>query len=271
MTTFQRSHGHGGCVLFSVALLSLISLAPMGHAQPTADPEAKSPVPGVQDSKPSGKDDGTPSVISEMNKPGGEHSPDATPGTMSPVKPTNLSPAFVDRCLEVADDLDPQFAQELRSLCELDPAEFERVIRKQGPRLTGLAELKASDPDLYKLKLVELRVDQMVQDLARELRYTRRDAPEDTKRIASLEQQLRGQLQIRMGLELGNQLLYIQRMEKQLQAMRDRIKSEQENFDKVVELELKRLTGRLDPVQAARHRPTATSPAPPVPSAPATP
>lgn len=177
---------------------------------------------------------------------------------------SDLSQAFVDRCLEVADELDPEFAKQLRTLCEQDPAEFERIIRRQGPRLTGLAELKASDPKLYQLKLVELRVDASVQRLAAEIRNVQREAPEDTDRIDSLTKQLQGQLQIRLGLELGNQMLYIERMEKQLEELKAKVESQRAEFDAVVQLELARLTRRPVGTEEAR-APASAAPAPATP------
>ena len=51
----------------------------------------------------------------------------------SPAPSAAFPPAFIDRCLDVAEQLDRQFADELRLLCELDPVEFERIIRRQGP------------------------------------------------------------------------------------------------------------------------------------------
>jgi len=163
-----------------------------------------------------------------------------------------LPPAFVDRCLDVAEQLDTQFAAELRSLCELDPVEFERIIRRQGPRLTGLAELKLADPGLFQKKLIELKADAEVQRLTIELRRAMANSPQETTRITSLQQLLRGQLRIRLGFELHNQQLYIERIEEQLKSLRARTAWERENFDTVVEQELARLTGSGDPIQAAR-------------------
>ena len=243
---------------FPACVISVLGFL-AGHA--TA--QSTSPVNDAVETAPtdSKKPDDTPSVIKAMNS--NTTGVSATPGNRMPVKP-NLSPAFIDRCLEVADELDPAFAKQLRSLCEEDPIEFERIIRRQGPRLTGLAELKASDPKLYQLKLVELRVDASVQRLAVEFRTVVRDTPDDTSRIESLAQQLQGQLQIRLGLELGNQMLYIDRMEQQLKQLKKQVESQREHFDEVVQAELARLTGRLDPVQAA----TTPLAAPVAPAAP---
>ncbi|MCH2148689.1 MAG: hypothetical protein MK095_04585 [Phycisphaerales bacterium] len=165
---------------------------------------------------------------------------------------TPLPPAFVDRCLEVAEQLDAQFAAELRLLCELDPVEFERIIRRQGPRLTGLAELKLADPGLFQKKLIELKADAEVQRLTIELRRAMAQSPQEPARIESLQQLLRGQLRIRLGFELHNQQLYIERIEEQLKSLRARTAWEREHFDTVVEQELARLTGSADPIQAAR-------------------
>ena len=40
-------------------------------------------------------------------------------------------------------------------------------------------------------------------------------------------------------------------MEQQLEELKMQVESQRENFDQVVQAELARLTGRLDPVQAA--------------------
>ena len=161
-----------------------------------------------------------------------------------------LPPAFADRCLEVAEQLDPQFAAELRALCDLDPAEFERVIRRQGPRLTGLAELQSSDPVLYQKKLIELKADAEVHRLAVELQQLIEKDPANTDRIESLKKLLRGQLRIRLGFELHNQQLYIERIEEQLESLRARSACEREHFDEVVEAQLARITGQSEPIQS---------------------
>mgnify|MGYP004327607497 CR=1 FL=1 len=161
-----------------------------------------------------------------------------------------LPPAFADRCLEVAEQLDPQFAAELRALCDLDPAEFERVIRRQGPRLTGLAELQSSDPVLYQKKFIELKADAEVHRLAVELQQLIEKDPANTDRIESLKKLLRGQLRIRLGFELHNQQLYIERIEEQLESLRARSACEREHFDEVVEAQLARITGQSEPIQS---------------------
>jgi hypothetical protein len=166
----------------------------------------------------------------------------------TPAPSAALPPAFVDRCLDVAEQLDTQFADELRLLCELDPVEFERIIRHQGPRLTGLAELKLADPALFQKKLIELKADAEVQRLTIELRQAMARSPQEPARINSLRQLLRGQLRIRLGFELHNQQLYIERIEQQLESLRTHAEWERAHFDTVVEEELARLTGAADPI-----------------------
>ena len=74
-----------------------------------------------------------------------------------------------------------------------------------------------------------------------------------------MTQQLQGQLQIRLGLELGNQMLYIERMEEQLKELKAQVESQRADFDSVVQQELARLTGRPGVVEAAR-APASASP-----------
>jgi len=247
--------------MLSVSLLLGLSAVTMLAAAQNADSSQQDSATDVPGSK-----DTTPSVINAMNA-SGTASTSMTRNRM-PAK-SDLSPEFVDQCLDVAEEIDPEFAKQLRSLCEVDPVEFERIIRRQGPRLTGLAELKSSDPQLFQLKVIELNVDAAVQRLASELRSLKRESPENVDEIAQLTNQLQGQLQIRLGLQLGNQMLYIDRMQEQLQILRDQVEAQRSNFDSVVARELDLLTGRLDPVQAAtgRQKPTGAS-APAIPGIP---
>ena len=206
---------------------------------------AQQPVDSNVDAEPPARE--VPAVVESMQSEAQQ-----APSVSAPVASSALPKAFVDRCLDVAEQIDPQFAQELRTLCELDSAEFERIIRRQGPRLTGLAELKLSDPILFDKKLTELKADAEVQKLSITLRRTIAQTPEDSARIRSLRAQLRGHLIIRLGFELDNQRLYIERIEKQLAALKKRMISDRENFNELVEQELARLSGTQDPVQAAR-------------------
>ena len=108
------------------------------------------------------------------------------------------------------------------------------------------------DPGLFQKKLIELKADAEVQRLTIELRRAMAQSPQEPARIKSLQQLLRGQLRIRLGFELHNQQLYIERIEQQLESLRARTAWEREHFDTVVEQELARLTGSGDPIQAAR-------------------
>ena len=75
--------------------------------------------------------------------------------------------------------------------------------------------------------------------------------PDDTGRIKSLRAQLRGHLIIRLGFELDNQRLYIERIEKQLEVLKQRLVSDREQFNELIDQQLAKLSGTQNQVQAA--------------------
>lgn len=80
-----------------------------------------------------------------------------------------LDAGMVERCLEVADDVDPELGRRLRELRDRDPEIFVR--RLQGSRsLIKLAELKSREPSLYDLKRRELQNERDVAELTARLR-----------------------------------------------------------------------------------------------------
>ena len=100
-----------------------------------------------------------------------------------------LSPQLIKRCLEVVRDLDPQLAPRLEAIVERDPETFERIVSRGGRRWVGLAQLKASNPELYELKVEELKADREVTRLAAELRELRHNpSPGQTALTGDLEE-----------------------------------------------------------------------------------
>lgn len=64
----------------------------------------------------------------------------------------------VERFIEVAEDISPTAAATLRRDLESDREGTVRTIRQGGPRYFGLVMLKDRDPELYQLKVSELKL-----------------------------------------------------------------------------------------------------------------
>ena len=78
----------------------------------------------------------------------------------------NPSEADIDSFILVASELKPEWKDSLEFMRAEDPAEFQQTLRSLGRRIWYLVELKAQNPNLYRLRIQEIRNDEMLWALA---------------------------------------------------------------------------------------------------------
>ena len=167
----------------------------------------------------------------------------ATPATTSDV--SNPQPgltvdhaSFVDDYLEVADEIDPTLADQLRSMCQLDPARFGKVLRQLGPVLGQLVDLRQSDPQLFRRKIQELHLEATIESLAASIRVSKaRGEMADPAKDA----QLRALVQAQLGASLRTRQEVINRMQEELKQAQVGLAREKKDFAGEVGRRLHRL------------------------------
>jgi hypothetical protein len=78
----------------------------------------------------------------------------------------NPSEADIDSFILVASDIKPEWKTTLESMRSGDPAKFQQTLRGLGRRIWYLVELKAQNPNLYRLRIEEIRNDEQLWALA---------------------------------------------------------------------------------------------------------
>ena len=97
--------------------------------------------------------------------------PPATGLTPSdPLQPRDLSPQQLQTLVAVAADVSPEWGAILSSRIKSDPEGVKRAILKSGRRLLALAVLRDQNPELYRLKVDELRMQDQMNALAKRYR-----------------------------------------------------------------------------------------------------
>ena len=151
--------------------------------------------------------------------------------------------AFIDRYLDVADQIDPSLAGQLRSMCQLDPEGFEIVLRRLGPMLSGLADLRGDEPELYQRKIRELHLEATVAALAVEARRAAMDdSPQNAVMRGSLHAQLEAMVRAQVMTNLDNRVLFAQRLHEHLEHLDIEIEADQANLDAIIQDRIKSLT-----------------------------
>ncbi len=143
--------------------------------------------------------------------------------------------AFIDRYMDVADQIDPDLANRLRSMCQIDPTGFEVVLRRLGPMLSGLADLQREDPVLYQRKIEELHLEATVAALAVEARRAELFGDErDMIQQQAMRAQLTAMVRAQVLTSIENQSLFIERLRDHLADLEAQLAAESSNVDGTV-------------------------------------
>ena len=91
--------------------------------------------------------------------------PKHRPGDRPPLTEEQITEA-----IEVLSELRPRMAERLREIQETDPARVAEVVERQYPRVRMFLELKKREPELYKLRIRDLKLESKSNKLAKKLR-----------------------------------------------------------------------------------------------------
>jgi hypothetical protein len=156
---------------------------------------------------------------------------------MNRTMPVNM----VEHIMEVAAEIDPELASKLSVMCEKDPDAFDKIVRRQGHRLGSLIRLREQDPELFEVKVTELKTDAEIYHVAESLRGQDLEDPNMKAKLVELE----GLVRVKTAISIRSQMLSIERLERHIEALRTRIEDTSLRFDEIV---IKRLDQLLNAV-----------------------
>ena len=158
--------------------------------------------------------------------------------------PRELSPELIEQCLEVAREVDPALADRLEAIRLEQPAEdFARALR-DARYLVTLTRLKVEDPQLYDVKVKELRIDAQVDRVLEQLLEAQRTSSPGAD---ALEAQLYGLVQQQVAFSLIARGMYLNRLSKQMKALRDQLEHDAGHSRQAVDRRMKSRLYELDP------------------------
>jgi hypothetical protein len=144
---------------------------------------------------------------------------------------------MIDRIMEIAKEVDPELGARLGAMCQEDPEVFKSLIRRQGRGLGSLLQLREIDPDLFEVKLNELKLDAEILLVSNSIRELGTDEDVTQAQIATL----RGLVRAKTALSIRVQTLSINRLERHIAALRQKIADTSDRFDEVVEERVEQL------------------------------
>lgn len=190
-TTMREARATVAATLLSVCVAA--GAVVRAHAQGEAAPKSASPQPAV-----------TQSAAPEPDAPAKAPAPAAQ------------DPA--ERIIAVARDVSPEWAASLEKVRERDPAGFERATGVLAKRLKALAVLKDRKPQLYALRVEELRIQGEVTALAD--RWRSAVGTGRTEEAAGIENELRGKVGTMVDLNLRSRAMELAELDEVMRSMR---------------------------------------------------
>lgn len=156
--------------------------------------------------------------------------------------PVELTDEFIDQCMDVAEQVNPDWAKKMRGLCDRNSVEFARVLRVSGRQLIGLVQLRQRDPKLYETKIKELQLEAHLNTIIHKLRHIISEGRDSSSQAESLRSQLRALVQDQIALSLKARGDYILRLENHVQALKNQLEQDGMNFFITVEERYQSLT-----------------------------
>ena len=137
-----------------------------------------------------------------------------------------------ERIIAVARDVSPEWAASLEKVRERDPAGFERATGVLAKRLKALAVLKDRKPQLYALRVEELRIQGEVTALADQWRSA--ISTGRTEDAAGIEKDLRAKVGTMVDLNLRSRAMELAELDEVMRSMRGDLERDARGRDTTV-------------------------------------
>lgn len=137
-----------------------------------------------------------------------------------------------ERIIAVARDVSPEWAASLEKVRDRDPAGFERATGVLAKRLKALAVLKDRKPQLYALRVEELRIQGEVTALAEQWRSA--ISTGRTEEAAGIETQLRAKVGTMVDLNLRSRAMELAELDEVMRSMRGDLERDARGRDTTV-------------------------------------
>ena len=137
-----------------------------------------------------------------------------------------------ERIIAVARDVSPEWAASLEKVRDRDPAGFERATGVLAKRLKALAVLKDRKPQLYALRVEELRIQGEVTALADQWRSA--ISTGRNEEATGIEAQLRAKVGTMVDLNLRSRAMELAELDEVMRSMRGDLERDARGRDNTV-------------------------------------
>jgi hypothetical protein len=166
--------------------------------------------------------------------------------------PRPISPQDIDEALAIVQEFDPEWAQRLRETRKDDPEGFMAAFSQHGQRLRGLVELRKRKPELYEVRLMEMKSDVQARRLAVRIRSLREQG--QSAEIARLEAELLRVVSSQVNAGLKARGLELLALEDHIKHLRQQLQQDAQNLPATIERRMQALLSQDIGIEAGAKR-----------------
>ncbi len=152
-----------------------------------------------------------------------------------------MSEKQIDEALALLKKVRPALAQRLAQVRDESPQRVGWLIEHRFPHLRYLLELKENDPDMYELRVDDVRLSYESQDLAEQYRQAQKD--NNHRQVRELRSKLEKLVESHFEVRQKIRQLELKRLEQRIEDLREQIEKRDDDRDELVEQRLGELVG----------------------------
>ncbi|MEI6474674.1 MAG: hypothetical protein WCO75_04715 [Planctomycetota bacterium] len=140
-----------------------------------------------------------------------------------------MPPEMIDRVIAVARDVSPELAAQLEERRTMAPDEMSQAMRQSARRLVALAVIKERNPNLYAIRVEDVRLQLELRTLGDAYRAAQEAG--DASKAAALGVQIAAKVRAQVDIDLKARAQELIALDEQMKAMRDDLVQEQRGTD----------------------------------------
>ncbi len=142
--------------------------------------------------------------------------------------------------LELLRELHPDLAERLEQLKDRNPQRVGAMIREHFPRLGEMLELRRRDPELFELRVKDIRANRKTLELAERYRQARRAG--DQAQSQSLRDELQAAIREHFEVRQAQRERELAMLEERLEELRQRIKERTAQREELIQKRISELS-----------------------------
>lgn len=169
-----------------------------------------------------------------------EGKPDHGPGHGPPKgpPPMQMSESDIDAAIEVLQAMRPEMGEKLAKLREDSPERVAQTLQREFPRIRYFLMLKRIDPQMYELRIQDIKLSARGHQLAGQIKEAKTLAEgeaENAERIEMLTEQLRDTVREHFAIRQQIRERELERLLRRIEQIREKLADQAENQSDLIE------------------------------------